>query len=303
MDTAQLIGIDWGSTRLRAFLIDATGSVIESRASDEGVDRLQGEAAFAGALTRITSGWPILPTLACGVVGARFGWREMAYVPCPAGAAQIAADMFKLEAGPWLVPGVAEFDGPHPDVMRGEETQILGALFDAPQFAERACFVLPGTHSKWVEIEQARICAVATHQSGELYGLLRQHSVLKRLMPQPDVDRPAAFVAGVDASRDSGGRAFTQILFGVRARHLVDQLPAEDMADYLSGLLIGHEIACSLSLRRDASAPLVLVGDPALCERYVRAFARFGVTPTAQLGNTATRGLWRLAQEKGLIAP
>ncbi|XHS77814.1 2-dehydro-3-deoxygalactonokinase [Burkholderiaceae bacterium UC74_6] len=301
MEAAQLIGIDWGSTRLRAFLIDGSGAVIETRASDEGVDRLQGEAAFAGALGRIVSGWPALPTLACGVVGARFGWREMAYVPCPAGAAQIAAGMFKLEAGPWLVPGVAEF-GAHPDVMRGEETQILGALFEAPKFSDRACFVLPGTHSKWVEIEGGRISSVATHQSGELYGLLRQHSVLKRLIPEPDVDRPAAFIAGVEASRDSGGRAFTQILFGVRARHLVDALPAEDMADYLSGLLIGHEITCSLPLRRDAAAPLVLVGDPALCERYVCAFACFGVTPTARLGNTAARGLWRLAREKELIS-
>ena len=301
MTEAQLIGIDWGGTRLRAFLIDGTGAVIETRASDEGVDRLQGEAAFAGALARITSGWPQLLTLACGVVGARFGWREMAYVPCPAGAAQIAAGMLQLPAGPWLVPGVAEL-GAHPDVMRGEETQILGALHEAPQFAARACFVLPGTHSKWVEIEDGRITTVATHQSGELYGLLRQQSVLKRLMPERDADRPAAFISGVEASRDSGGRAFTQILFGVRARHLVDQLPAEDMADYLSGLLIGHEIACSLSLGGDAAAPLVLVGDPALCERYVRAFERFGVTPSARLGNTAARGMWRLAREKELIA-
>jgi len=301
MDAAQLIGVDWGGTRLRAFLIDGCGAVMETRAIDEGVDRLQGEAAFAGALARITNGWPQLPTLACGVVGARFGWREMAYVPCPADAAQIAAGMHRLEAGAWLVPGVAEFSA-HPDVMRGEETQILGALHEAPQFTARSCFVLPGTHSKWVEIEQGRITAIATHQSGELYGLLRQHSVLKRLMPDRDVDRPAAFIAGVEASRNSGGRAFTQILFGVRARHLVDQLPAEDMADYLSGLLIGHEIACSLPLRGDPVAPMVVVGDPALCERYARAFERFDVKPTATLGNTAARGLWRLAQEKELVA-
>jgi 2-dehydro-3-deoxygalactonokinase len=298
---AQLIGIDWGSTRLRAFLIDGTGAVIETRASDEGVDRLQREPAFAAALHHIVAGWPTLPTLACGVVGARFGWREMPYSPCPAGVAQVAAGMYQLDAGLWLVPGVAQL-GEHADVMRGEETQVLGALAEAPEFAERACFVLPGTHSKWVEVEGGRIVSIATHQTGELYALLREHSVLKRLMPERDEVRPEAFKAGIDAARENDGRPFTNVLFSVRARHLVDALPAADMADYLSGLLIGHELVHNLAMRGDSTAPLILVGDPTLCQRYKRAFAEFGVVPAARLGNTAPRGLWRLALEKGLIA-
>lgn len=297
MSDGRLIALDWGSTRLRAFLLGADGAVLATRQSDHGASTLSGAEAFAQALAAATRDWPELPVLACGMVGSQHGWREAPYAPCPADAAALARQALQVHERFWILPGLMH-DGAQPDVMRGEETQIVGALALHPELAEQACLVLPGTHSKWARVEAGRVTGFATHMTGELYALLRQHSVLARLMP---ADTAAAlssegFLAGVDAAREDG--ALSHQLFAVRTLGLFKRLAAEQLPDYLSGLLIGHEIANEL----EAGTPerLALVGDPALCGRYALALGRFGIGAPLQLDNTAPAGLWRLAQTMGL---
>lgn len=296
-EQGRLIALDWGSTRLRAFLLGADGAVLASRQSEQGASTLSGEAAFAQALAAVTGDWPALPVLACGMVGSQHGWREAPYAPCPADAAALARQALQVNERFWILPGLMH-DGGQPDVMRGEETQIVGALALHPELAEQACLVLPGTHSKWARVEAGRVTGFATHMTGELYALLRQHSVLARLMPADDAvaPTPQAFLAGVDAARQDG--ALGHQLFAVRTLGLFKRLPPEQLPDYLSGLLIGHEIAHELKASRPER--LALVGDPALCERYALALGRFGIEAPLQLDNTAPAGLWRLAQTMGL---
>lgn len=299
---ARLLALDWGSTRLRAFLLGAQGEVLATRQSDQGASTLQGPAAFARALADVAGDWRAehagLPVLACGMVGSQHGWREAAYAPCPADAAALAAQTLHLaDEGVRIVPGLMH-DGLQPDVMRGEETQIVGALALRPDLAADACLVLPGTHAKWARVREGRVTGFATHMTGELYALLRQHSVLARLMP---TDGPAApshegFLAGVDAARQPG--ALGHQLFSVRTLGLFKRLSPEQLADYLSGLLVGHEIAHEL--QGGLPANLALVGEPALCARYALALSRFGLAAPLQLDNTAPAGLWRLAQALGL---
>ncbi|KQV87685.1 2-dehydro-3-deoxygalactonokinase [Pelomonas sp. Root1237] len=297
IDGGRLIALDWGSTRLRAFLLGADGAVLATRQSEQGASTLAGADAFAQALAAVTNGWPELPMLACGMVGSQHGWREAPYAPCPADAAALARQALQVDARFWIVPGLMH-DGAQPDVMRGEETQIVGAFALHPELAEQACLVLPGTHSKWARVEAGRVTGFATHMTGELYALLRQHSVLARLMPADGSSAPSsqAFLAGVDAAREDG--ALSHQLFAVRTLGLFKRLPAEQLPDYLSGLLIGHEIANELK----AATPerLALIGDTALCARYALALGRFGMDKPLQLDNTAPAGLWRLAQTMGL---
>lgn len=295
--TARLIALDWGSTRLRAFLLGRDGQVLAQRQSGHGASTLSGEAAFAQAFRSVVAGWPDLPVLACGMVGSQHGWREAPYAPCPADAAALARHALQLGDHFWIVPGLMSDDG-QPDVMRGEETQIVGALAQCPELVERSCLVLPGTHAKWARIQGGQVTAFATHMTGELYALLRQHSVLSRLMPADDSPAPSreAFLAGVDAAREGG--ALAHRLFAVRTLGLFERLAPEQLPDYLSGLLIGHEMAHELAAR--APGPLALIGDPLLCQRYALALGRFGVTAPLQLDNTAPAGLWRLAQGMGI---
>lgn len=300
MTASRLIALDWGSTRLRAFLLGDGGEVLATRQSDAGAATLQGAEAYAGALAALVGDWraqhPALKLLACGMVGSQYGWREAPYVGCPADAAALAGRVLKLDEALSIIPGLVD-DAARPDVMRGEETQIVGALALHPELADDACLVLPGTHSKWARVKAGRVTGFATHMTGELFALLRQHSVLARLMPADGSSpaSPEAFLQGVDAARDGGGLAHQ--LFAVRTLGLFNKLGAEQLPDYLSGLLIGHEIA---SEPAGTAMRLALIGDPALCARYAQALRHLGRPEPLRLDNTAPAGLWALAQTLSL---
>jgi len=322
LSIAALIGVDWGSSGLRAFLIDGGGMTLATRTSSAGASTLRGDAEFEAALQQLAGDWiavrPQLPLVACGMVGSQHGWREVPYANCPSGVAQLAARLSSPNGlGMRIVPGLLHAsEGGAPDVMRGEETQIAGALQAQPELAARACIVMPGTHSKWVRVRAACIEGFATHMTGELFAVLRRHSVLGRLMASPqegpqskmqtDIEaQRQAFAAGVDAARDPAAPGLTHQLFTARTLPLTGRMGSTAVADYLSGVLIGHEIAAGLAWRRSAEladAPLVLVGEPDLCQRYVHAFERFGVRADLLLPNTAPAGLWALARQAGLLA-
>lgn len=302
----RLLALDWGSTALRAYLLDDVGEVLEQRASAQGSNTLDGSAAaYGAALDSVAEGWPALPALACGMAGSAHGWREVPYLRCPATETALARGVLAVGGRKlWLVPGLrCDAEGAAPDVMRGEETQVFGALAQNPDWARRSCIVLPGTHSKWVHVTDAGIDSFATHMTGELFAVLRAHSVLGRLIPDVAAPDPTAFGAGVDAARNGDNRGLGQQLFAVRTLGLTGQVSGAGLADYLSGLLIGHELHAGLAWRAGAglaNAPLVLVGDAALCARYETALRRFGAAATV-LPNTAPVGLWRIANTMEII--
>ena len=306
---ARLIAIDWGSSRLRAWLLGADGEVLAERGSDDGASRLVGGApVFGAALQALAGDWLAqrLPALACGMVGSAHGWREAHYVPCPAALADLHRHTVSVgtPAGTPLhiVPGLLdEPAGVPPDVMRGEETQLARLLALDPARAAQATVLMPGTHSKWVRLQDGCVTGFRTRITGELYAVLRQHSVLGRLMPASDdgSEHAAAFDAGVAAARASAGSDLGAQLFAVRTLGLTGRLQAEALPDYLSGLLIGHELCAGLAA--GGAVPLLLVGDPALCRRHGRALQAFGIQPAAVHGNTAIAGLWQLARQARLV--
>jgi 2-dehydro-3-deoxygalactonokinase len=187
--------------------------------------------------------------------------------------------------------------------MRGEETQVVGALALRPELADACTFILPGTHSKWTRLAHGRVIDFATYMTGELYAVLRTHSVLGRLMgADADAPDPVAFEAGVRAARD--GAALAHQLFAVRSLGLSGELAPQALPWYLSGLLIGHEVGAALAGRTGAGhdgAPLALVGESALCALYQHALRLCGGPAAVVLGNTAPAGLWQLALGAGLV--
>ncbi len=306
----SLIGIDWGTSSLRAYLFDAQGAVLATRSSARGVMTI-GDGDFAGALASTTADWSAagdVPLIACGMVGSVDGWVAAPYCPCPAGVPEIAAALVVATSGAvrcHVVPGVRQ-DGGAPDVMRGEETQVAGVLQCFPAFARgRLSIVLPGTHAKWVTVEDGVIVALRTFITGELFALLRDHSTLGRpaqraaAQPPPPQERlDTAFDRGVAAAQAEPMRGLAPHLFSTRALVLADELsPGESLA-YLSGLLIGDEVATAST---ECAPELVLAGEPALCERYARALGAVGRTGVPSASDAAPAGLWRIAREAGII--
>lgn len=315
----ELIALDWGTSSLRAFLM-ADGKVLETRQSAHGIQHLPapGIAGFEQAFAQIAGDWlqrwPQLPVAASGMVGSAQGWREAPYVVCPASTASLAAQGVRVASGlgpdVLIAPGIL-LDEPAslPDVMRGEEIQIAGALALRPEWAERSCLVLPGTHSKWVQVQAGEIRRFASYLTGELFAVLRQHSILGRLMPSGEQsndaaeEKSAAFRLGLRTARDSQPGDFTHQIFAARTLGLTGRLPAAALPDYLSGLLIGHELVSGLATFNDAKAPLILIGEPALCRRYAVALETVAGKVASTLDNTAPVGLWDFARAAGLLAP
>jgi 2-dehydro-3-deoxygalactonokinase len=303
MSGARALALDWGTSTLRAWRLGEAGCVLAQRQQPWGLMHLPA-GGFEAALRGITDGWldDGVPLIAAGMVGSAQGWREVPYVDCPAGAEALASGLLAIDAGAGLTlhvgPGVRH---PRPDVMRGEETQCLGALALQPALAERATLLLPGTHSKWLRVAHGRIVDFQTYMTGELYALLREHSILGRpaRVAGPQASNEA-FDRGVAALRGEPQAGLSPLLFGTRALVLSGRLQAAQSLDYLSGLLIGEELRCALA-QHDAAAPLALIGDGALCARYQRALALHGMTRAPTVEGATVAGLWQVALRAGLV--
>lgn len=305
--TPALIGIDWGTTNLRAFRLAADGTVLEAReAPGRGLMNVAA-GGYPAALAEVLGGWAEakggagLPVLAAGMVGARQGWHEVPYAPAPAGLDDLAAALFPVPDGPGgldvrLVPGVIDRTGV-PDVMRGEEAEILGLA----EAETEGPICLPGTHSKWVAVEAGRIARFATFMSGEVYGLMRARSILARTMPEDgdhDAHDPAAFARGVARSGAPGGPLHH--LFGGRTLALTGDLAEGAGPSYLSGLLIGAEIRAAAALI-DRPGPVTLVGAAGLVDRYADALALLDRPVRRAAPDAAGRGLARIARAARLV--
>lgn len=310
----SLIGLDWGTSSLRAYLYGSDGAVLDRRGRPWGIQHLP-EGGYAAAFRGIAGDWreqwPHLPALAAGMVGSRQGWREVPYVACPADPDTIAAGIvsFDTECGVLhLVPGISQ-GGDTPDVMRGEETQIVGALVREAGLAENSLLVLPGTHCKWARIQDGRVVRFTTYLTGELFAMLRDHSIIGRPARDAAKDaaaasptRIAAFGRGVRTARDGGAAGIAGKLFTTRSLYLTGDLQVADTLDYLSGLLIGEELRSVLTgLDSGRWPPCVLLGDPALCGRYREALTDFGADDVLSLDDTCPAGLWHIAVAAGLV--
>lgn len=284
-----MIGVDWGTTNFRAFRMTTDGVIRDRRVGLRGILNVQ-DSKYADTLREEIGPWLAAGekhVLLSGMIGSRQGWKEAPYLPCPAGAPEIAAGLLDIEFD-WgqvkLVPGLSANDEADvAEVMRGEETQVLGVL-TAMGNSGLAC--LPGTHSKWVRVEDGRIVGFTTHMTGEVFGALRGHTILGRMMREGPADG-APFDAGVQRARDLGG--LLHHIFGARAQVLAGRLAETDAAAYLSGILIGHEVRSALDGRR--GDVVHVIGSPELTMLYDRAISAYGGFAERHDGEAAARGL------------
>ena len=279
MAAPALVAVDWGSSSFRAWRLDAAGAVLDRRAGPHGILTVA-EAAFGTVLQGQVRDWlDGAPVLMSGMIGSRQGWLEAPYVTCPAQVADLAAGLTRVPFDPaavFIVPGAETATATMRDVMRGEETQIVGAL--ARLGIERGRFLLPGTHSKWVSVEGGRITGFATYMTGEIFAACRNHTILGRLMGEGAASG-AAFLRGVkEGARSGGPGALLHRLFGVRTAGLFGEIAGADLPDYLSGLLIGAEISDAAP---GSSAPIHIIAADALAERYRRAASGLGILTEA----------------------
>jgi len=222
-----------------------------------------------------------------GMIGSRQGWKEAPYLPCPAGAAELGAALVDVPFD-WgkvkLVPGLSAIDDAGvAEVMRGEETQVVGA---SAAFNGSGVACLPGTHSKWVRVEDSRIAGFTTHMTGEAFAALRGHTILSRMMREGPADGEP-FDAGVQRSGEPGG--LLHHIFGVRALTLAGQLEETNSAAYLSGILVGHEVRAALA--GAAGVVVHVIGAPELTALYARAISACGAYAERHDGEAAARGL------------
>ena len=303
---AALIGIDWGTTSARAYRLDPEGSVLDAREAPLGIQRVRD--GFAQALQALLGDWQrdSVPRLACGMIGSRQGWVDVPYVECPASQDALARGLVRTPGDALaIVPGLACLDDDGtPDVMRGEETQIFGAV---ESNAASALAVLPGTHSKWTIVRGGAIETFATYMTGEVYAVLRDHSILGRTgSGSAHALNEGVFARGVQRALTQRAAADTLLhqLFGARTLSLRADLAPEDTGDYLSGLLIGSEIAAGRDWARAhgvSDASVLLLGSRALCARYAAAMGVAGIATEWGPEHAAARGLWRIARAAKLV--
>jgi 2-dehydro-3-deoxygalactonokinase len=305
LSQGKLIAVDWGTSRLRARLLDANAAVLAETASDKGIGAIDGghETVFED----VAGGWPAVPAIMAGMVGSRQGWREAAYVPCPATPGSLGANMLRFTTArgrpvaivPGLVLAAPARDG---DVIRGEETQMIGLIDREPAFSGTA--ILPGTHSKWARIEAGAIVDFQSFITGELFGLLSQRSFLRHSVAESGADLAASpdFTLGVRRTAKDG-LPFLAALFSVRTRQLLANAKREDNLAYLSGLVIGGEIAAARTLRPiEPGSPVRIIGAPSLAGAYQAALRVLGLEAVALDGDALVlAGLAHLAAEIGFL--
>ena len=304
MTTPALIAMDWGTSSFRAWLMAADGAVLDEVRTPAGILTVA-DGRFDDAFEAEIGGWlavrPELPVIASGMITSRNGWHETPYLPLPAAAGQLAANLqpFVTRAGRTIhfVTGLARLDADAPpDVMRGEETELVGHI--AGSACRGGLYVMPGTHSKWVTAADGEIRAFDTVMTGEVFALLRRQSILGRLAEDGPF-RPAAFVAGVRAAAVSEG-SLLSLIFSARTLALFDRLAAGEVPDYLSGLLIGDEVRAGLHRHAGAGAPTI-IGRDDLAERYRLAFAAFGCEAAMAEPGMARRGLLEIGRLAKLL--
>jgi 2-dehydro-3-deoxygalactonokinase len=284
--------VDWGTTNLRVWLTDPAGKPVAEETTADGMGALARDQ-FAPVLERVLDGLGAahdLPVMICGMAGSRQGWREAPYASSPVNLADLAAHSVTFQSHQRLIrilPGIARKDASRPDVMRGEETQLLGLSVAKNVSSGLAC--LPGTHSKWVKLANNAVVDFATVMTGELYALLRQHSILRHSTGDDAkvsaTDPVFLQYVQIGLSKEGGlGR-----LFSIRAASLVGDANAADSSAALSGLLIGTEIRDASAILDQTGGDIHIIGSGSLGLLYQAALSIAGFTPFIQDGPALVR--------------
>lgn len=300
---AVIIG-DWGNSNARAWLCGADGALRAARRGP-GIASLRGDpAAIAAAFAEMTTGWPSdVPALLAGVVGASFGWRDAGYLPCPIPIDQIGSYAVRAptnERAVWITPGIKCINAwGEPDTMRGEELQIAG--WAAVNGQHDALVALPGTHCKWARVDGGIVTGFHGAISGELFALLRDHSVMVDRTGREGPHDPAAFAEGTALAKTAADVDLSALLFSVRARQATGMMAADKALSFLSGIIIGCDVRTALHWHSGAG-PIVVIGDDPLCAHYADALAQWGRAVEVIDGDAAMRsGLLTAARTAGLF--
>ena len=299
------LAVDWGTSNLRAWVVGDDGAVIGEERFPWGVGKLpRGEPERRlQESVRPTLCAEDLPVLMCGMIGSTLGMVEVPYLDAPAGLGDLAGALHRVDgASPpvMIAPGLrCRRPSGDIDVMRGEETKILGwAALDPARCEGRRLLVLPGTHAKWALLEDGRIVRFITAMSGELFDLLSRHSVLRS---EDGPDDPAAFLRGVGAGAGRGPLAAK--LFTARSNVVGGDMPAAGVRDYVSGVLVGDETSSLPAMigAADDDRRIDLLGDPSLCRLYETALTELGLTVETHDGDTAVLAGLAALFRKGAI--
>lgn len=297
-----LIGIDWGTSSLRAFLIGPNGEVLDKVSSPEGIMHVQGRN-FEAVFDKLIGDWEgsaELPVLASGMITSRNGWVETPYEKVPLDAADLARALVPHRTARGVdlrfITGVTTDHHAGPDVMRGEETQIIGA---SALGMSDGTFVMPGTHSKWIRVRDGKIEDYATYMTGEVYAALKGHTILGTLIEDGpfDVD---GFELGVTAGLENGS-SLLHDLFHVRTLPLMGRIKGTQVGDYMSGILIGAEIKAAKD-RGDAANLVTIVGRNDLTDRYMGALKMAGIESQGAPDDVVAMGHFLIARSAGLLS-
>jgi 2-dehydro-3-deoxygalactonokinase len=269
--TDGFIAVDWGTTNRRAYVVDGSGRPGAEFEDSKGVLSVP-SGGFPAAVAEIRERLGEKPLLLAGMIGSNRGWVEAPYVPCPAGIEDLAKGIAWAGEREAIVPGVSYTGNGRADVMRGEEVQLLGAVA-AGTIDKDALVCHPGTHNKWAMVRRGRLASFRTVMTGELFNLLKQHSILADLL-NGQVEPNDAFRAG--ARHGWSNNDLPAELFSVRARVLLKQARPEDAASYASGLLIGTDVRIGLS--EPLAAQVVVMGRTELTRLYAVAIEEAGRT-------------------------
>ncbi len=281
-ENPRYIAVDWGTSNLRAFLIAHTGRVIATKSSEQGMKTLR-QDEFEGALVSLVSDWEAdsLPILIAGMAGARGGWQEVPYQTLPLNLFDLASHCYAVTCeqrqSVYIVPGLKGIGlSEYPDVMRGEEVQLLGVdQLLTEQGHSRWAFCMPGTHCKWGRVESGMLSSFSTTMTGELFELLATHSSLSSPSQGAGEFCQQAFIEGVGLAKQKGD--LLHHLFSCRSRVVTNQMPSQQVRSYLSGMLIGSDCAAMVKDLMVSEDKLCLIGDPGLSQRYQDALALFGI--------------------------
>ena len=279
MNQAAYAAVDWGTSSFRLWLVDRAGKVLAERRSEEGMTAAAkiGFAAVLQSHLASVSAAPDMPVIICGMAGARQGWVEAGYVDTPAPLDAILAGAVTAPGQSRdirILPGIAQRDVNAPDVMRGEETQLLGALVENATGEALVC--MPGTHSKWVEIRSGTVTRFATFMTGELFGAISHQTILSHAIAGAEApeDRAAFQQAVAEAFKTPALAA--NLLFRVRSRQLLFGGTAAAARETISGTLIGLELAAGLG--KDAPRQgITLLASGRLAALYRLAFDTLSV--------------------------
>ena len=296
--SSGFIALDWGTSSFRAYLVNSDGTIQETVSAPHGILAVK-DVAFDETLESHIGHWDkALPIVASGMITSRQGWVELPYVACPANLQSIAAAVHphtsKQGRKLFFVPGIS-YRSPYgiPDVIRGEETQVLGA-----SQGETEHFVTPGTHSKWIYVSNGEIKSFSTYMTGEVFALLKNHSILGRLMTG-ETNNPAAFEQGIRTSlKDPAG--FLHHIFSTRTLAIFNEMPTDHLSSYLSGQVIGTEIAHAIA-KNLAGAQYQILATPALGEHYMKAMKIAGLKVSYGEPDVVVKGLRRIAVAAGLL--